>query len=110
MSIPGSSHAGLRLRMQLEAPPPPQLVTEPAVAQSMVWAAHLPQSNMMGRSESFAISLYWVSASFSAGIAECALFDTRANGTRYEEAIRLDNGVLLANHEGGLDVPYKLKK
>jgi len=29
---------------------------------------------------------------------------------RYEEAVGLNGGLLLANHEGGLDVPYKLKK
>ena len=29
---------------------------------------------------------------------------------RYEEKMGLDGGMLLANHAGGLDVPYKLVK
>lgn len=60
--------------MQLDVPPPPQLLSVPVAAQQ---AAALPRQGML---------------------------------SRYEESVGLNGGLLLANHEGGLDVPYKLMK
>jgi len=71
----GAARRGFRLHMQLDTPPPMQLLSAPVVAAQQ--AAALPRDGIM---------------------------------SRYEEMVGLNGGLLLANHEGGLDVPYKLMK